>query len=87
MHIGHAIHEWMEACAQLAAIEQSEHPDIVDRHGRVWVWWKGELYRHCGMAWTESMVRDPRNGLPTESARNNPNYDLCSTCKGETDAS
>ena len=38
--------------------------DMVDRLGRIWVWWKGSLYRHCGMAWTESMILRGEFTLP-----------------------
>lgn len=27
------------------------HPDVTDAEGRVWSWWKGDLYRHGDMAW------------------------------------
>lgn len=37
--------QWRAARAELAALEAAEHPDITDVHGRVWTWWKGDLYR------------------------------------------
>lgn len=87
MNIGNAIHRWMELRVELAAVERAEHPDIVDRHGRTWTWaGSSDLYRHCGMCWTASMVRDPRNGLPKESVISNPNYDLCDICTGKREA-
>ena len=87
MNIGHLIHEWMESRALVTAAERAEHPDIVDHHGRTWVWIRGELYRHCDMAWSADQIRDTDHRLPSERVRNNPNYNLCQICKGATDAS
>ncbi|MFD8577350.1 hypothetical protein ACFV1H_18705 [Streptomyces virginiae] len=56
------------------------HPDITDHHGRVWTWWKGDLYRHCTLAWPRSHVEDRRHGLPDPKLRNWPNYRLCEIC-------
>lgn len=82
IRIRQMIDNWQAARAELAAIERAEHPDITDHHGRVWTWWKGDLYRHCSLAWTRGMVLDGRHGLPTEKARSNPNYHLCAVCRG-----
>lgn len=38
--------EWAAARAALAEMERAEHPDITDARGRVWSWWRGDLYRH-----------------------------------------
>ena len=75
------IAEWQSLRDELTQIEAAEHPAIVDGFGRTWIWWKGELYRHCGMAWTAGMIRSP-HGLPSESVRSNPNYSLCEICRG-----
>ncbi|MFF3312530.1 hypothetical protein [Streptomyces sp. NPDC002952] len=79
---------WLSARAALAAIEHAEHPDIVDHHGRVWTWWKGTLYRHCGLAWPRVFIEDTGHGLPTMSALTNPNYPkFCDVClDGRTQA-
>jgi hypothetical protein len=75
------IAEWLGLRAEIAALEQTEHPDLTDRHGRVWIWWQGDLYRHCGMAFPEELIRTA--GLPSETVRTNPNYDLCEICRGD----
>lgn len=31
-------------------------PDITDNEGRVWAWWKGDLYRHEGKAWPKAFI-------------------------------
>jgi hypothetical protein len=36
----------MEALADEVLFTWTEPEPITDRHGRVWVWWKGDLYRH-----------------------------------------
>lgn len=76
---------WRELRAELAAIEQAEHPDVTDRHGRTWVWWKGDLYRHDGhLAFPLEMIVHPRFGLPAPRLADNPNYpNLCETCRGQ----
>ena len=81
MNVSQMIADWQAIRAELAEIEASEHLDITDQHGRVWVWWSGDLYRHCQMAWPESMVR-AEHGLPTDSVKSNPNYQLCTICQG-----
>lgn len=70
---------WQDARARLLELERAEHPDIVDRHGRMWTWrGRGDLYRHCGNAAPAHMIND--FGLPTQAALDNPNYDLCVIC-------
>lgn len=76
------IDEWRTARADLAAIERAEHPDIVDHHGRVWVWESGDLYVHDSLAWTGQMIRAP-HGLPYARLADNPNYKLCEICTKE----
>lgn len=70
--------KWQSARAELAELERAEHPNVTDRFGRVWSWWKGDLYRHCGNAAPKHMIGD--FGLPTQAALDNPNYELCDTC-------
>jgi hypothetical protein len=84
--VGRLIDDWQSARAELAEIERAEYPDITDHHGRVWVWWKGDLYRHCGLAFPEDWIingrpgRD-RLGLPSQAVLDNPNYGhLCDIC-------
>jgi hypothetical protein len=79
--VAELIAKWESARAELAELERAEHPDVTDHHGRVWTWWKGTLYRHCGLAWPAEFVQDGRHGLPDESALTNPNYvDFCGVC-------
>lgn len=59
------IDAWMSIRAELHALEKAEHPDVTDRFGRVWTWWKGDLYGHCSMAWTQDMITAESIGLPT----------------------
>lgn len=74
----------IEACQELRAelkdIERAENPDIRDAHGRLWVWKDKDLYTHCGMATRKDWVAG--SGLPTQSALDNPNYNLCGLCVG-----
>lgn len=72
------IADWQEARAALAEIERAEHPDIIDRHSRVWAWVSKDLYRHCCTAAPADMIN--QFGLPTQGALDNPNYDLCDIC-------
>ncbi|MDH6625785.1 hypothetical protein M2271_003596 [Streptomyces sp. LBL] len=77
--VAELITKWQDARAALAELERAEHPDIVDRHGRMWTWkGRGDLYRHCGNAAPAYMIND--FGLPTQRVLDNPNYDLCDTC-------
>lgn len=69
------IGDWLGARAALQEIERQEHSDIVDAFERRWVWWKGDLYRHCGMAWTSEMVLECAS-LPPKSRS-----DMCPTCR------
>ncbi|MFG3509637.1 hypothetical protein ACGF5F_29515 [Streptomyces sp. NPDC047821] len=79
MAVSKLIAEWQAVRAALAKIEHAEHPDIIDRHGRVWTWrGRGDLYRHCGNAAPADMINN--FGLPPQRALDNPNYDLCDTC-------
>ncbi len=78
------VDRWRELRAELAAIEQAEHPDQTDEFGRVWTWWKGDLYRHDDTLAVPldmiSLLDLPRAGL----AEDNPNYSkLCQTCRRE----
>lgn len=70
--------EWRALRAELAALARAEHPDITDRFGRVWAWKSKDLYRHCGNAAPADMIEE--FGLPTQSALDNQNYDLCGIC-------
>ncbi|MFB8401126.1 hypothetical protein [Streptomyces sp. NPDC055912] len=74
------IDEWQRLRSEIAEMERADHPDITDRHGRVWTWWKGTLYRHCSLAFPQSFVEDERLGLPNPKLRDNPNYTLCQIC-------
>lgn len=76
--INHMIAEWQLARRALADIDRAEHPDVTDKFGRTWTWWKGELYRHCGNAAPEDMISHFE--LPTQRALDNPNYSLCDIC-------
>jgi len=83
--VGSLLADWHAARAELAAIERAEHPDLVDKFGRTWTWWKGTgetaLYRHCQMAWTRDMVADGNFSLPRQ-----PYADMCPICKGDDPA-
>jgi hypothetical protein len=85
---GQLLEEWRGARVELAAIEASEHPDLIDKHGRVWVFWTGggdaPLYRHDkGLAKPATMVMGEDTGLPKAILADNPNYRLCSICTAE----
>lgn len=78
------IDEWTAARRALAEVERAEHPDITDRHGRVWIWkGHGDLYTHdetlaCPMAWIAEL------GLPPVTLATNRNYsELCHICRSE----
>ena len=60
--------------------EDGTLPDIIDVHGRTWSWWKGSLWRHDQLAWTRYMIMREDVVLPSQTLRDNPNYDLCSIC-------
>lgn len=70
--------EQVAALAELVELVRTANPDVTDRFGRVWTWWKGSLYRHCGTAATKDMIGG--FGLPSQSALDNPNYDPCAIC-------
>jgi hypothetical protein len=73
---------WLESRAVLRLLDEAEHPDIVDKYGRVWTWMDGEVYRHEGMAWPKWAFDDPDSyGLPSPELANNPNYQLCEICR------
>ena len=74
--------EWSALRDELALLERSEHPDITDRHGRVWVWaGRGDLYVHdetvaIPKAWISTW------GWPSSVTDKNPNYrKLCDICR------
>ncbi len=83
--IGGMIADWQATRAALREIEEREHPDITDRHGRVWVWRSGDLYAHdATLAMPRDFVTHPRLGLPRAECADNPNYwRLCATCRSE----
>jgi hypothetical protein len=77
--VGRLLAEWIALRAELAEMERAEHPDITDRHGRVWSWVSKNLYRHCGIAAPANMIN--QFGLPTQQMLDNPNYgELCAIC-------
>lgn len=76
--IARLLFELQVARAQLAAIEQAEHPDVTDRFGRVWTWCGKDLYAHCGIAAPKDRIDD--FVLPSQTALDNPNYDPCDIC-------
>jgi hypothetical protein len=79
MHVvSELITQWRISRDELVALERAEHPDIIDRFGRVWTWKSRDLYRHCGNAAPAYMIND--FGLPAQAALDNPNYDLCAVC-------
>lgn len=76
--------DWQQGRAELRAIEEAEHPDITDHHGRVWVWRSGNIYAHDDtIAIPEELIATaglPQHGL----ADKNSNYRrLCAICRGE----
>lgn len=77
------VDEWRALRAELRAIEEAEHPDVVDHHGRVWRWKNGDLYTHDDtLAFPLRFVTDGKAGLPSPSLADNPNYArLCATCR------
>jgi hypothetical protein len=79
------IDDWQEARKALRAIEEAEHPDITDVLGRVWKWWKGDLYVHDKMGWPKSLITQPDLRRPIKAALDNPNYRWCAICKGDAD--
>lgn len=77
------VKEWQETRSALREFEQSEHPDIMDRHGRTWIWRDKDLYVHDEtLAMTRDMIESPTLGLPSAVLADNPNYEkLCSICR------
>ena len=69
--------ELQASLAEFQAAKAAAHPDITDALGRVWVWWKGDLYLHDNMAWTADMITRPEVGLPSDAVMLNPNYTWC----------
>lgn len=69
---------WLTTRAELHAFERAERPDVTDLFGRVWTWWKGDLYRHCHNAAPKHMIET--FGLPTQALLDNPAYELCAIC-------
>jgi hypothetical protein len=75
--------EWQAVREEIRTLDRAHHPDIIDRHGRAWVWrWDdsyGSQYAHCG-----SLVSSDRIGgvsqLAGAGTLNNQNYDLCAVC-------
>ena len=76
------ISEWTWLREQIAETERAEHPDITDRFGRAWGWWKGDLYRHCDLCFPGEWVTSTEHpiGLPSPALADNPNYTLCEIC-------
>lgn len=84
-HIRSMIAEWQNLRAQICKLEQAEHPDIVDRHGRAWTRRAGTLYTHDDtLSLPADMIHD--SGLPPAGlADRNPNYTrLCNICRHDT---
>lgn len=79
--VGRLLGEWQGARETLLDLERAEHPDITDRHGRVWSWRHRDLYWHCGMVFPKEVVESNAMGLPSQSVLDNPNYGrLCAVC-------
>lgn len=74
---------WRALRAELHAIEEAEHPDVTDAHGRVWRWESRDLYTHDDiLAWPLTAITGGTFGLPTSALADNPNYvGLCGTCR------
>lgn len=72
--------EWTALRHSIAAIQRAEHPDIIDRHGRAWVWKSGDLYSHdATLGIPVDWIKD--SNLPPETLADNWNYHrLCTTC-------
>jgi hypothetical protein len=75
------IDQWQQARAELEKIERAEHPDVTDAYGRIWRWrGRGNLYVHDdALAFPLHMIKGL--SLPSASLADNPNYDLCATCR------
>lgn len=79
--VGAMLDEWTALRHEIAAMERAEHLDIIDRHGRAWVWrGRGDLYSHDQ---TLAIPADwvPEANLQPEALADNWNYwRLCSIC-------
>lgn len=75
--------EWLQARAELQAVERAAHPAITDRFGRVWTWKIDDLYTHDGtLCFPSDMIASA--GLPSTRCADNPNYaNLCDICRSE----
>ncbi|WP_420032205.1 hypothetical protein ACN2WE_04925 [Streptomyces sp. cg28] len=78
--IDELIARWGHARAELADLEAAEHPDIVDHHGRTWVWSQGTLYRHCRLECPEPFITDGRLGLPKKAHLAIVDHEMCAIC-------
>jgi len=81
--VAELLDRWRTVRAELRAIEQDGHPDLVDKFGRTWTWRAGDLYSHDSMAWPRATFEDGAYRLPTPAALANPNYDFCPICRGQ----
>jgi hypothetical protein len=71
--------EWQALRAEIRALEELEHPPIVDHLGREWTWKDGDLYRHDSTAAPRHMINN--FGWPRRELLDNPNYRLCDACR------
>jgi hypothetical protein len=73
--------EWTASRIVLAELEAAEHPPIVDRFGREWVWGgRGDSYSHDRtLAVPKAWILE--QGLPPAALADNWNYyRLCTVC-------
>lgn len=84
LHVRALLAEWQELRAEMRALEEAEHPPFLDKFGREWTWWKGDLWHHDNTsACTRDMI-DRIATLPPERLRDNPNYHkLCGICRSQ----
>jgi hypothetical protein len=75
--------EWKASRAALARLERAEHPDLVDRFGRVWAWESHDVYVHDQLAFPPDAILSPRLRLPSATLADSPNYRLCDVCTSE----
>jgi hypothetical protein len=75
------------AVADVIAELDREHPPIVDRFGREWIWRGGDLYTHDDtLTFPRSFITSTEHpiGLPGAGLAGNPNYSkLCEICRSE----
>lgn len=57
--VSQMIDDWNVLRETIRLDEAATTPDLVDGLGRRWVWWKGDLYRHEGKAWTRDLMPGP----------------------------